>query len=314
MKLVLDDKTFRRILIVVAVVTVFILIVFRFRSAYKFPDTSASAAVSSQTDPTLQTTALNAYNNLQTCYDTFLATDQTVQANIDTKNACYRSNVQSYVNAMCPEATSGGTVRAANTSYQSAYTTDLSTIKNAYQGFIQNPTGTVAQNVTTSALTDARRADVIWATRKYIASSCTGFYVTSSGTGGAQSETDPGTSYKNWQRGSSALNNDTNAKYWSSARITAANISDWFIYAGNAPLDASGNVTDSTAILSGTGLTRACTSATDTNCSKAFFTSGVGGTPNWKIARENGPGTLGSGGTRPTWGTTFVAAPAVAAR
>jgi hypothetical protein len=291
MTFVINDKTLRMILIIVAIVTVIILIVFRFRSAYKFPTTTPTANADNATAAQL------AYSNLQTCYDTFLGTDTTVQANIDTKNSCYQSNVTTYINALCPEV--NNTTRAANTSYKTAYDTDLSEIKRAYQGFIQTPTTVNSAVTTTSPITEARRADTIWATRKYIASSCPGFYVASSAAG----DTDPGTSYKNWQRGNAALGSDANAKYWQSSRITGANIWNWMQYAGNAPTDASGNTSDSTAVLGGTGLA-ACTSAAGTNCSKAFFTNNSG-VANWKIARENGPGTMPT----VTWGTNYVAAP-----
>jgi hypothetical protein len=116
----------------------------------------------------------------------------------------------------------------------------------------------------------ARKADMTGATRKYLASACPNFYVSGDGL------TNPTDTYKAW-----AIDNATNG--FVKANVTATKIADWLVNA--AVFDASGNATG--PLIPGS-----------TNWNKQDV-AGAAGVPNWKKARDAGPGTM----PYPTWGT-----------
>lgn len=363
MKFTIDDKTLRRILIGVTVVTLIALILvimfFRRRSKFEWPTPTDATGTDLSQDQTL-TTALN---NAQDAYNVsmiginamsegaaktaaILAAERTLSDAIDAAITTYVSNKCSAVVAGTkPIDATGG---AAWDTYQ----TDLAAIGAAYYPVIKTATGAVA----TETLA-ARKADITGATRKYIATACPKFYKTST--------SDPSTGYKNWtayttETQYTAATTPTTGKIGFAAdRITATNISNWADYAavtttsttsvtvaagatttGPITLDsviglASGDQIQFTPQTAVNGVTTPLTPIVGTIAStptaaktvtltvaagptggyiipaKTVFAKALrptatnnkwkfgGTTPNWKLARDAGPGTL----PQPVWAT-----------
>lgn len=264
MAFVITDKMVRRSLIGFVVIVVLFFIVSRYRSSYKYPDATDTS------DPYTKFSS-----NLQSCQNVFQVTgDATV------KDACYSSNVTTYVTGLCPNINGlipSDTYKNASTlpywnTYTGNSTSDVKQITNTYVPFVNTPTSvTVAgTTVTTAMIVAARKADMTGATRKYLASSCPNFYVSGDGL------TNPTTTYSAW-----AIGSTTNG--FVPANVTATKIADWLMNA--AVIESSGNATG--PLITGS-----------TSWNKQDV-AGTGGTPNWKKARDAGPGTV----PYPTWGT-----------
>ena len=288
MELKLSDKTLRKILIGVAFVAVIILIVnglFR-RSNYVFPTTGTA-----QEDTTLNT-------QLQACQTTYSqailagTNETTAQAALKT---CVSGKVSTYIQTKC-SYTNGEQPAASDTAGRAAWTVyqaNIRTIRDAYTNEIIAASVTPPDTAYPLALVQAaRKADLTGATRQYLATACPsttgpGFYtpadygtsITTDATTGQSTVTrttvtypDPvSAKYKSWT-------GTANAGYgFDPARITRANIIAWGL--GAARLD----VTDGSA----TGPRPPATGTRYTNASSA-------GIPNWVVARDFGPGTIGT--------------------
>lgn len=265
MKFTIDGRTLRVVLITATVFIAITLIVMKFRSNYKYPDTTAN-------DPATGTNPANAktaYSNLQLCYNDWLRTkDDAVKA------ACYKSNTVTYVESLCPVIKNTPTASdVPNYSYYQTYNnTDKPVIVAAYAYFNSTPTA-VAPGVTKAMISAARQADSTGPVRKYIARSCPGYYAPEDGS------TDTLTAaYQTWANGSTT-------RGFLASDITGANgatnIKTWLKYAGVPRYDADG-VTPIASIAGYTGIT-GVTSVWDKVDSA--------GVPNWKKAREFGPGS-----------------------
>jgi hypothetical protein len=285
MELKLSDKTLRKILIGVAIVAVIILIVnglFR-RSNYVFPTTGTA-----QEDTTLNT-------QLQACQTTYSqailagTNEATAKAALKT---CVSGKVSTYIQTKC-SYTNGEQPAATDTTGRTAwaaYQTNIRAIRDAYTNEI---TAGASDAAYLSIVQAARKADLTGATRQYLATACPsttsgpGFYtpadygtsITTDATTGQSTVTpttatypDPvSTKYSSWTT-------TANAGYgFDAMRITRANIIAWGI--GAALLD----------LINGTpiGPRPPATDTKYTNASSA-------GIPNWVVARDFGPGTIGT--------------------
>jgi hypothetical protein len=260
MAFVVTDKIVRGAFIGFIIVVVLFFIVYRYRSSYKYPDPTDTS------DPYTKFSS-----NLQSCQNVFQVTgDATV------KDACYSSNVTSYVTRLCPNingvAPTDATTLAFWNTYTGNSTSEVKQITNIYVPFINTPTSVTVTGTTveTAMIIAARKADMTGATRKYLASSCPTFYVSGDGL------TNPTATYSAWAIGSA-----TNG--FVAANVTAAKIADWLVNA--AVIDSSGNATGPLV-----------TGSTSWNKQDV---AGAAGIPNWKKARDAGPGTM----PYPTWGT-----------
>jgi hypothetical protein len=260
MAFVVTDKIVRGAFIGFIIVVVLFFIVYRYRSSYKYPDPTDTS------DPYTKFSS-----NLQSCQNVFQVTgDATV------KDACYSSNVTMYVTRLCPNingvAPTDATTLAFWNTYTGNSTSEVKQITNIYVPFINTPTSVTVTGTTvsTAMIIAARKADMTGATRKYLASSCPTFYVSGDGL------TNPTATYSAWAIGSA-----TNG--FVAANVTAAKIADWLVNA--AVIDSSGNATGPLV-----------TGSTSWNKQDV---AGAAGIPNWKKARDAGPGTM----PYPTWGT-----------
>lgn len=197
----------------------------------------------------------------------FDASNAAVMAAYAVKDACLTTAVTTYMTNKCPYTTDPTQVPTSGTALTAynQYQTDLTTINNAYLVVVQNP-GTVSA----AQYNAARKADITIATRKYLATVCTGFYAPQSGT-------DPGTTYQGYTLAPASTNG------FDPSQITSANIATWAQYAATDPTVATSSLT--------TPLTTGSTSWTKANAA---------GLQNWQVARYAGPGTV----PQPTWGTT----------
>lgn len=289
MELKLSDKTLRKILIGVAIVAVIILIVnglFR-RSNYVFPTTGTA-----QEDTTLNT-------QLQDCQTTYSqailagTNETTAQAALKT---CVSGKVSTYIQTKCPYtngiqpgATDGGPATTATTAAWTAYQRNIQNVRDAYSSQVTAGASDAAYLTLVQA---ARKADLTGATRQYLATVCPsttgpGFYtpagygttITADAATGTTTVTaaanvtypDPvSAKYASWTT-------TANAGYgFDTARVTRANIEAWAIGAGVI----ADNAASPTAALAPTGTKYTNASST--------------GIPNWVIARDFGPGTIGT--------------------
>jgi hypothetical protein len=294
MELKLSDKTLRKILIGVAIVAVIILIVNGLvrRSRYTFP-TSGTA----QEDTTLNT-------QLQTCqtaYSQAIAAGTAEATAQGTLKTCVSGKVSTYVQTKCPYtngiqpgATGGGPATTDATAAWTAYQANIGIIRNAYTVEITAASATPADAAYPLALVQAaRKADLTGATRQYLATVCPstttgpGFYTPAgydttitTDANGATTVTpktvtypDPvSTKYKSWT-------GTANAGYgFDPARITRANIIAWGL--GAATIADNAVTEPSTPLAPATG-TR-------------YGNASSAGIPNWVVARDFGPGTIGT--------------------
>lgn len=260
MAFVITDKMVRRALIGFIVIVVLFFIVYRYRSSYKYPDTTDTSDDYAKFS-----------SNLQSCQNAFQ-----VSGDAAVKDSCYSSNVSMYVTKVCPYVNGVAPTDAATLALWNAYTgnstSDVKQITNTYVPFVNTPTSVTVTGttVTTAMILAARKADMTGATRKYLASACPKFYVSGDGL------TDQTNTYKAW-----AIGNSTNG--FVATNVTATKIADWLMNA--AIIDASGNATG--PLVPG---------STSWNKQDVAGTAGV---PNWKKARDSGPGTM----PYPSWGT-----------
>lgn len=287
MELKLSDKTLRKILIGVAIVAVIILIVnglFR-RSNYVFPTTGTA-----QEDTTLNT-------QLQDCQATYSqailagTNEATAKAALKT---CASGKVSTYIQAKCPYTngiqpgvTDGGPSTAATTAAWTAYQANIRAIRDAYIPRVTEADATFPLEL----IQAARKADLTGATRQYLATVCPsttgpGFYtpadyettVTIDATTGQSTVTPKSVTYPDPVSAKySSWTSTANAGYgFDRARVTKANITAWGIGAG---VIANNAIVPTTALVP--------TGTKYTNASSA-------GIPNWVVARDFGPGTIGT--------------------
>lgn len=301
MELKLSDKTLRKILIGVAVVAVILLIVnglYR-RSKYSFPPPSSSTDVKDTDLKTHLTQCEAAYSTAVSA-----GTDQaTAQATLST---CVSSNVSSYVQLKCPYT--GGqdpaTMTPVNgpfgTGAAAAWTTynnNIGTIRTAYASLL----GSTDATLTGDMVRAARKADLTGATRKYLSTVCPattasgpGFYTpadygittspdTSTGLTTFTTDTtatypDPMSSaYSAWQVYTTTPTTGTYYGF-NAANVTRQKVIDWYAGAGTFPPAADGTIP-----------------TTPSPGGANYNKMGTNNIPNWVIARDFGPGTVGSG-------------------
>ena len=289
MELKLNDKTLRKILIGVAIVAVIILIVnglYR-RSNYVFPPTDTA-----QEDNTLNT-------QVQECQTTY---SQAILAGTDSTTAqaalktCVSGKVSTYITAKCPY-TSGDEPASTDTAGKAAwdvYQANIRAIRAAYVPRVAEANTTTFKLETIRA---ARKADLTGATRLYLATACPsttgpGFYtqadygtsVTTDATTGQTTVTattvtypDPvSQKYASWTAAAT-----TGAGYgFDPTRVSGtsgqANILAWAVGAGVIP----DNTITPTGALEATGT--------------KYNAASAAGIPNWLVARDFGPGTIGT--------------------
>jgi hypothetical protein len=292
MELKLSDKTLRKILIGVAVVAVLILIingVYR-RSKYAYPPPASSTDLN-DTTLTSQLTACQTAYSTSVAAGTATATAQTtLQTCVSTSVSAYVTNKCPYTNGVQPAATAGATVTAAWATYQ----TDIGSIRTAYANLI----GSTNTASTAAMITAARKADLTGATRRYLATVCPatsgpGFYtasdygLTPTTTNGVTtyavtspppSYPDPiSTTYAAWRTYTAAPPAGT-VYGFSATAVTDASVQAWAVGAG---------------VWTGTDTTVTPTSALAASGSKYSGVS-TAGIPNWVVARDFGPGSIGT--------------------
>lgn len=284
MELKLSDKTLRKILIGVAIVAVIILIVnglFR-RSNYVFPTTGTA-----QEDTTLNT-------QLQACQTTYSqailagTNEATAKAALKT---CVSGKVSTYIQTKC-SYTNGEQPAATDTTGRAAwaaYQANIRAIRDAYTNEI---TAGASDATYLTLVQAARKADLTGATRQYLSNACPsttgpGFYtpadygttITTDATTGQSTVTTTTVTYPDPVSAKySSWTSAANAGYgFDATRITRANIEAWGL--GAAMLD----------LITGTpnGPRPPATGTKYTNASSA-------GIPNWVVARDFGPGTIGT--------------------
>ena len=306
MELKLNDKTLRKILIGIAVVAVILLIVnglYR-RSKYSFPPPASS------TD-TLDTTLRTDLTACETTYSqAYIAANGAAAAITTARDAlktCVSGKVSTYVQAKCPYTngiqpglTDGGAATTATTAAWTAYQADIRAIRLAYAPFILAPTDATTTTLTVEVVRAARKADLTGATRRYLSTVCPsttgpGFY-TSADYGMTTTTDSAGLTvvspnanvtypdpvsdkYKQWNVYTAAPTGTTLTYgfFGGTSFLTRAKITAWAAGAGTLPTD--GTTTAPTSGLTGTG---------------SKYSSASGGIPNWVVARDFGPGTVGS--------------------
>ena len=325
MELKLNDKTLRKILIGIAIVAVIILIVNGLirRSKYSYPPPAASTDTK---DTTLRTDLTACETAYSTAYIAANGNAAAITAAEATLRTCVTGKVSTYVQLKCPYTngeepgtTNGGPASASKTAAWNAYQADIRSIRIAYSAYILAPTDSTTTTLRSVDVQAARKADLTGATRKYLATVCPatsgpGFYtpsdygvVTATDAAGVSTVTqttvnypDPVTSkYAEWRVYTTAPGAaPTYGFYGDAAYLTRAKIAAWAIGAGMLTSSTStDDVSEPTSGLLQTG---------------SKYSGGANGIPNWVIARDFGPGTVGTGipvsYASPT-GTTVAKAP-----
>ena len=203
-----------------------------------------------------------------------------------------------YTNGIQPGQSGGGPATTATTAAWTAYQSDIRAIRLAYAPFILAPTDATTTTLTVDIVRAARKADLTGATRKYLSSVCPatsgpGFYT--SADYGMTTTTDssgltvvtPNTNvtypdpvsakYNEWRVYTATPTGSTLSYgfYGDPSFLTRAKIAAWAVGAGVI-------TTDGTAPTAGM------------LASGSKYSSASGGIPNWVVARDFGPGTIGS--------------------
>lgn len=305
----------RRILIAICVfvillVVITIFILYRSRSKYRWPEAaSVSASISGYS--TYQT-------NLTACQNQY-AIDSinpaTAAAASSNRTTCINTATRTYLNSRCPAVTDTA-APSAGVSYYSNYTALQTTIQNIRTRFLNvmtNPTavfnGQTALSSTTVTIDPAdsvaggiwspansgsptvaeyatylvrkaRDAAIAGATRKYIALSCTDYFMSGDGL------TNLGPAYAAWDYAAYSPNSGGNY-------ITNADVLAWVKRAGF--VNAAGTETPYYKYASGN--TNTVYNAANT----AYDVTTVAGTPTsnkkpYEVARYNGPGSAATTG------------------
>lgn len=298
MELKLSDKTLRKILIGVTIVAVILLIVnglYR-RSKYSFPPPTSSTNTY-DVDLKAKLTACEGQYSTAVIGGTAQATAQT------TLRTCVSSNVSAYVQNKCPYT--GGqdpaTMTPANGPFGSgaaaawtAYNTNITSIRTAYASLL----AAVDTTLTGDMVRAARKADLTGATRKYLSTVCPatsgpGFYtpadygITTStdATSGLTTFTqnasatypDPTSSaYNTWQVYTTAPTATSTYGFYA-ANVTRQKVIDWYVGAGAFTAAADGTIP-----------------TVPTSGGAKYSNVGTNNIPNWVIARDFGPGTVGT--------------------
>ena len=307
MELKLNDKTLRKILIGIAIVAVIILIVNGLirRSKYSYPPPAASTDTK---DTTLRTDLTAWETAYSTAYIAANGDATAITAAQTTLRTCVTDKVSTYVQTKCPYTngvepgtTGGGPASAAKTAAWNAYQADIRSIRVAYSAYILAPTDATNPTLRVEDVQAARKADLTGATRKYLATVCPattspGFYTpsdygvdTTTDAAGVTTVTqttvsypDPVSSkYAEWKVYTTAPGaTPTYGFYGDAAYLTRAKIAAWAIGAGMlTSTDPNQEPSEPTAGLLGTG---------------SKYSSVANGIPNWVIARDFGPGTVGT--------------------
>lgn len=167
MKLELNDKTLRTILIVVGVLTILIIfLIIRSRSRYLYPETDATVTAS-----TIYTTYQSALTACETQYARDKLNGVAEATAAATRDTCITGPTTTYIKARCPildTANSRGTLTAAQkglmTDYDTkntALSTTITNIKSKYVEFFTptgsstSPIGSVALTATSSSMAPA---------------------------------------------------------------------------------------------------------------------------------------------------------------
>jgi hypothetical protein len=289
MELKLSDKTLRKILIGVALVAVIILIVnglFR-RSKYVFP-TKDTGVIETDLNSQLQT--------CQTAYSTAISAGTAAATAQATLKTCVSGHVTTYIQSKCtytngiqPDAT---TATPATTAAWAAYQANIKVIRDAYIPLVDAAATDTACPLT--LVQAARKADLTGATRKYLTTVCpsttsAGFYtpagygttVTTDAATNASTITDnANVSYPDpVSEKYSSWTSAANAGYgFDVARITKANVIAWGL--GAATIADNATTEPSTPLAPATGT--------------KYSNKSTAQIPNWVIARDFGPGTIGT--------------------
>lgn len=262
--------------IILFVIFVFAVILYRryTKSKYTYSDIKAG------TSPPETTTVSNIIA-CQVAYNTsnVTATDATRPGFLTIFNNCVRSNVGLYVDSKCQWINSDPT--AANTAEYAAlqtYNNDQNSIQTAYVDLATKSSDTTSPTLET--VEAALKADLTGATRRYLATVCSGYFKTPGG--------DPTTTYIGWsvQTGATA---PTTYSFWANGgKITAAQVNTWATKAVRYTVDQTTNdITTSSPYVATGSIWNVDTTTVDPNAA-------VSGTfyKNWEFARDNGPGTI----------------------
>lgn len=287
MELKLSDKTLRKILIGVALVAVIILIVnglFR-RSKYVFP-TKDTGVIETDLNGQLQT--------CQTTYSTSISAGTPAATAQATLKTCVSGYVTTYIQSKCTytSGTRPPATDAVGTTAWTAYQANITTIRDAYVPLVDAAATDTACPLT--LVQAARKADLTGATRKYLTTVCpsttsAGFY-TPAGYG-TTITTDAATNVATITDNANVTYPDpVSDKYssWTSAanagygfdvaRITKANVIAWGL--GAATIAENAVTEPSTPLAPATGT--------------KYSNKSTAQIPNWVIARDFGPGTIGT--------------------
>lgn len=306
MELKLNDKTLRKILIGIAVVAVILLIVnglYR-RSKYSFPPPASSTATLDTTLKTDLTTCETTYSQAYIAANGDAAAITTAR---DALKTCVSGKVSTYVQQKCPYTGGAdpatmtpvnGPFGSGATTAWTAYQADIRAIRVAYAPFVLAPTDATTTALTVENVRAARKADLTGATRKYLSTVCPsttgpGFYTSA----------DHGMTTTTDSAGLTVVTPNANVTYPDSV---SQKYSQWNVYAatpsgatltygffgGTSFLTrakiAAWAVGAGTLVAAADGTTPAPTSG------GSKYSSASGGIPNWVVARDFGPGTVGS--------------------
>ena len=321
MELKLNDKTLRKILIGIAVAAVIILIVNGLlrRSKYSYPP---SATSTDSLDTTLRTDLATCESTYSQAYIAANGNATAITTAQTTLRDCVSGKVTNYVQQKCPYtngvqpgATGGGPATTATTAAWTAYQSDIRAIRVAYAPFILNPTDATTTTLTADIVRAARKADLTGATRKYLSTVCPstsgpGFYtsadygmttttdasglVTTTPTAGTTYPDPVSAKYSQWNVYTAAPSGTTLTYgfFGDASFLTRAKIAAWAVGAGVLPTD--GTTTAPTAGMLASG--------------SKYSSASSSGIPNWVVARDFGPGTVGSAIPVSYTGTTVVTA------
>lgn len=304
MELKLKDKTLRKILIGIAIVAVIILIVNGLirRSKYTFPPPAASTDTTDRTLRTDLTACENTYSQEYIAANgnatAITAATTKLRGCVETKVSAYITGKCVYTNGIQPGQTDGGSATTTTTAAWNAYQDHITAIRRAYSDYIQTPTDTANPGLRIQDVQAARKADLTGATRKYLSTVCPastatgpGFYTASDygitiGTDGTVTETvvtypdATSTKYAAWSVYTTAPGATPVYGFYAAA-VTRTSIAAWAIGAGmlTSTTAATDDPIAPTSGLLQTGST---------------YSSVRAGIPNWVIARDFGPGTVGT--------------------
>ena len=300
MELKLNDKTLRKILIGIAVVAVILLIVnglYR-RSKYSFPPPASST---NTLDTTLKTDLATCETTYSQAYITANGDAAAITTARNALKTCVSGKVSTYVQQKCPYTngiqpglTDGGAATTATTTAWTAYQANIRAIRVAYAPLILGADATLPVETVRAA----RKADLTGATRKYLSTVCPatpgpGFYT--SADHGMTTTTDSAGLTVVTPNANVTYPDDVSQKYseWNNYAATPSGATLTYGFFGGTSFLTRAKIT-AWAVGAGTLVAAADGTTPAPTSGGSKYSSASGGIPNWVVARDFGPGTVGS--------------------